>query len=564
MSRPPAGASLAHGSRPSRRTPFLYSAALVGLFILALTACDAGTLEPHVVLDSPREILLSSTALDLADGDTLRIHATLIGQSGQLISVSSTGQVRGGALVKWTSSDPEVVSVDASGLVRARKSGTAVLTATSGPVSSKANAKVGNGKKKAAAVIVSPDEETLTALGASVQLTATVLDDQGGVISDPSLTWSTLNPEVAAVDGLGKVTSKTIGIALIVAMSGSVADTASVEVRQEVATVISPSTTGIWIDATELARLPTSGAPWSNMKSAADTDLRGGALTVRDNHNTRVLAAALVAARLDDTGYKSRVRDALADVIAARFDLEDGLAVLRRLGTYAIAADLIDLKHFDASTDREFREWLEKVRTTTFSGGGGGTVTTYHERRPNNYGTHAGFSRMAVALYLGDQAELDGAALVFRGWLGDRSAYTGFSFGSDLTWHADAKRPLGINPRGATKNGYSIDGVLPDDQRRGGSFSVPAPQENYVYEALQGAIGMAVLLERHGYGDVWNWSDRALLRAFRWLDDVNAYPAEGDDTWQPFLVNRAYGTSFPPPTMTRAGKNLGWTDWTHP
>jgi len=62
-----------------------------------------------------------------------------------------------------------------------------------------------------------------------------------------------------------------------------------------------------------------------------------------------------------------------------------------------------------------------------------------------------------------------------------------------------------------TKDGHRIDGVLPDDQRRGGSFGWPAPRENYVWEALQGALAQAVILHRAGY-DVWNWEDRALLR----------------------------------------------------
>ena len=38
---------------------------------------------------------------------------------------------------------------------------------------------------------------------------------------------------------------------------------------------------------------------------------------------------------------------------------------------------------------------------------------------------------------------------------------------------------------------------------------------------------------------------------------------EGDDTWQPHIVNYYYGTDFPAPTPSRPGKNVGWTDWTH-
>ena len=158
--------------------------------------------------------------------------------------------------------------------------------------------------------------------------------------------------------------------------------------------------------------------------------------------------------------------------------------------------------------------------------------------------------------------ELERAKNVFMGFVGDRSSYNGFDFGEDLSWQANPLQPVGINPTGTMKNGHSIDGVLPDDQRRGGSFSWPPTRENYVYEALQGVLLQAILLERHGFG-VWGAQDSAILRAFRWLHDQADFPAEGDDTFQPHIVNKVYGTNFPAPTPARSGKALGWTDWTH-
>jgi hypothetical protein len=108
---------------------------------------------------------------------------------------------------------------------------------------------------------------------------------------------------------------------------------------------------------------------------------------------------------------------------------------------------------------------------------------------------------------------------------------------------------VGINPPGCVKSGHSIDGVLPDDQRRSGGFTWPPPQENYVYEALQGALMQAVILERAGY-DAFAWEDQALLRAFRWLHTQANFPAEGDDNWLPHPINFFYGTDFPAKTPT--------------
>jgi hypothetical protein len=140
-------------------------------------------------------------------------------------------------------------------------------------------------------------------------------------------------------------------------------------------------------------------------------------------------------------------------------------------------------------------------------------------------------------VYLDDAEDLARTAQVFKGYLGDRSSYAGFVFdgpASDLTWQCNPTRPVGINPARCTRSGTLLDGVLPDDQRRAGSYVWPAPQENYVWEALQGLLAQAVILHRAGY-PVWGWEDRALLRASRWLHDVNRFPAANDDTWLPHL-----------------------------
>ena len=66
-----------------------------------------------------------------------------------------------------------------------------------------------------------------------------------------------------------------------------------------------------------------------------------------------------------------------------------------------------------------------------------------------------------------------------------------------------------------------------------------------------------------GY-DVFAWNDRALLRAYRWLNDQAGFPAEGEDRWQMHLVNHFYGTTFSAAVPTTPGKNMAFTDWTHP
>jgi hypothetical protein len=304
-----------------------------------------------------------------------------------------------------------------------------------------------------------------------------------------------------------------------------------------------------------------SGAAWDNLKATADSDCGVPDLANQDqNNNVCVMAQALVFARTRTEAYRTGVASALRAIVGSGTYNGRALALGRELGAYVISADLIDLAHYDPTLDAAFRARLREL-LTTYTTDGPDNLVTCHETRPNNWGTHCGGSRAAVAAYLGDRAQLDRIAQVFKGWLGDRSSYAGFVY-ADLSWQCNAAAPVGINPAGCVRDGHVIDGVLPDDQRRAGSYTWPAPQENYVYEALQGALAQAVILSRQGY-DVWNWQDRALLRAFQWLNVQDAFPASGDDGWQPHLVNHVYGSSFAAPLPARPGKNVGWTDWTH-
>jgi hypothetical protein len=268
--------------------------------------------------------------------------------------------------------------------------------------------------------------------------------------------------------------------------------------------------------------------------------------------NVQCLAAALVAARTGDGTYKDKVVSSLIKV-QEKLPLGRALALGRELCAYVVAADLIDYQSpiFDAE--------LRRLLTASTSGGPANLIAC-QKQRPNNWGMHATASIVAVYAYLGDKAGLDSAANIFKGWLGDRNAYAGFTYG-ELDWQADPSKPVGVNPKGATKNGHNIDGALPDDMRRGGAFAWPPKATGYPWEALQGATVAAQLLTRAGY-PAFEWCDDALLRAVRFLYSID-WPVTGDDQWQPWLINYAYGTMFAASTNATPGKNMGFTQWTH-
>lgn len=326
---------------------------------------------------------------------------------------------------------------------------------------------------------------------------------------------------------------------------------------------VSASSPSVLITTDAIRALPTSGTAWTNLLNYANASAGTPDIADQDSNNdVHTLAEALVFARTGTASYRTR---AIANIHAAVGTEAGGrtLALARNLPSYVIAADLVNLDVVDATFNTNvFRPWLHGLLSKPMTDGM--TLRQIHELRPNNWGTHAGAARAAIAVYLGDTTELARTAQVFRGWLGDRSAYSGFKYGSDTSWQTDSSRPVAIDVAGSTKayagSPISLDGALPDEMRRGASFEWAPVYTGYPWEALQGAVLQAEILSHAGY-DSWSWSNKALYRAARWLYATASWPAVGDDRWQPWLIDARTGANLPRPSSTSPGKNFGFADW---
>jgi hypothetical protein len=307
------------------------------------------------------------------------------------------------------------------------------------------------------------------------------------------------------------------------------------------------------ISAAHIATLPTSGAGWEAVAAAARGNWGAPDISsARDDDAVNVVAGALYAVRTGDAAMRTKVIAFLVGVQATPPNAGDVLAACRKLGGFVLAADLIGYH------DPAFERWVTAMLDYRYAGGGGGgSIREVHERRPNNFGTHAFFARVAAATYLGDTADLQRAVRVHQAWIGqDVSAarYAGFEWG-DLYWQSGPHTPIGITLPGDSH--FANGGVLPDDQRRAGTSWTC---ENYVREALQGVLAGHLVLARNGYPDVWQWGQSAVHRAVKLqMDQGCAF--EGDDAWQLWVVNRVYGTRWPTDPTPSPGKNFGWTDW---
>ena len=147
-----------------------------------------------------------------------------------------------GRATSWTSTDTDIVTVDASGVVRAIAPGQATVRATIDGATGEVGVTV---QPQAAAVGVDPVSAQLTAIGQTIQLTASAVDRTGHPVSVPagSFAWSSLQPTIVAVDQTGLATAVGAGVAEVRAALGALTGQALIGVTQAAATLaVSPKT----------------------------------------------------------------------------------------------------------------------------------------------------------------------------------------------------------------------------------------------------------------------------------------------------------------------------------
>jgi len=314
---------------------------------------------------------------------------------------------------------------------------------------------------------------------------------------------------------------------------------------------------GIWTSAQELSNIPMSGAAWAAVKEGADEDTSNPDVANQDDPtNVRVLAAAIVYARTGNEAYKEKVVAAIEKLVEKGHPGGRTLAWAREGGAYALAADLVGYR------TESFESWLNNMAEVWQCSQLGISLLEMYKRRPNNWGIHAFGTLTSIYRYLDRMDRLQEIRNYFA--LSVNGFNPGYDFGSDLSWHLDESKPMLINPEGAVKNGFKIDGIQPDDMRRGGSFQDPPIFTGYVWEGMQGYIQAGRVLERAGM-PIWDLGNKAIYRSMmayqiRLAAIDSAWEAGGDDMWMFGFLNKAYGTqiNIDKDQIWGAGKNVGW------
>ncbi len=173
----------------------------------------------------PTRITISPSSASLTSiGQTIQLHAAVYDNNNAQIP---------GAVVTWSSNRPAVATVSATGLVTAVMNGLATITTRSGSASQSAVITV-TIPVIPQSITIEPTTATLMAIGETVQLNATVLDQNGQPIEDAVVSWESDNESVSTVDTKGLVTAVGDGSATITARSGNVSVSIPVSVTIEI------------------------------------------------------------------------------------------------------------------------------------------------------------------------------------------------------------------------------------------------------------------------------------------------------------------------------------------
>ena len=220
------------------------------------TDTGSGTCHTRVLVAS---VAVSPDAATLIPGHSVQLAATPLDAEGNPLA---------GRVVTWSSSNPAIASVDATGLVTAHAAGPVTISATSEGKTGTAAITVSS--VAVASVEVTPAATTIEANGDTVRLTAVARDADGNILTDRITTWTSSDAAAATVDANGLVTGVAPGGADVSVTIEGISDTATI-------TVVPPAVASVQVTPATA----TMEAGMGLALTATLRDARGNTLTGR-------------------------------------------------------------------------------------------------------------------------------------------------------------------------------------------------------------------------------------------------------------------------------------------
>ncbi len=169
--------------------------------ITATSERQSGTATVNVTVAPVASVTVAPSSANIAITGTVQLTATPKDANGNPLT---------GRAISWSSSDNTIATVNGSGLVTGVAAGSVTITATSEGKSGTASITVAGAL--VASVTVTPAPASVQA-GQTQQLTVTLKDANGNILTGRTVTWSSNNTSVATVSSSGLVTAKVAGSA---------------------------------------------------------------------------------------------------------------------------------------------------------------------------------------------------------------------------------------------------------------------------------------------------------------------------------------------------------------
>ncbi|WP_455676692.1 SpaA isopeptide-forming pilin-related protein [Pseudoscardovia suis] len=235
---------------------------------------------------------LSVTGSNVAKDGTMTMQANTTSQ------LNATIEPAGAANVTWASDNTTVATVDGTGLVTARKAGTATITATAGGQQTPINLTVR--PKTDGEVIVDGNDEMV--VGRTQTLTAQLDGKKDVTVTS----WDSSNPAVATVDRTGRVTAVSAGTTTITATGYDTASGAASEQKTGTMTLTVVATPPYWND-TDITggQFKVNGLPDGSYKLCETTPPSGyaaGDSKGNTCYTFTLSAGEVTASTIPDTG----------------------------------------------------------------------------------------------------------------------------------------------------------------------------------------------------------------------------------------------------------------------
>jgi len=183
--------------------------------VLFALACESSVTPKALEHDpTPRGLSMTAPLDSLVMADSINVgvgHSTRV--AVQAVNAGATGDAVALHEVQWSSQDPDVASVDATGMVSATSLGRAVINVTADGIADSVIVNVVT--RSIASIRVNVSSPLTLAVGSQYQARATAFDGGGGILSNRALDWTSSDTSVAAVSPTGLVSAKMNGTATV-------------------------------------------------------------------------------------------------------------------------------------------------------------------------------------------------------------------------------------------------------------------------------------------------------------------------------------------------------------